>query len=96
MIVSHQAVTLQGHAPDGAYLSATVHLRLYDDGRLEVFDGNDWSSIAPPVTRVPITPAVPFDLDELRRQLGTEIVRKPVDLGDDPDGDLAGYDGAGA
>ena len=101
-MISHQAITLQGMTAEGDYVSATVNLRLHSDGRLEVFDAGDWRALDVPVHRVPVTPAEPLTLDQMRYLLAGGLITdanypgRPVDLGDDPDGDLGGYDGAGA
>lgn len=96
-LISRTVTVIQGHASNGDYLAASVHLELGDDNVVRYWDGDQWQPLNVVVNRVPVAPSVPFDIDELYRRHGVPIppaVRaKPVDLGDDPDGDLDGYDG---
>jgi hypothetical protein len=92
-MISRLDVVLQGHAQNGDYLTAGVHLELGEDNVVRYYDGDEWRPLNVVVRRVPISPpGTASDIHEMRRRLFTDS--KPVDLGDDPDGDLEGYDGA--
>ena len=92
MMITRQAVVLTGMTPNHDHLSAVVQVELRDDGHVYVFDGLGWRLLdRVSVHRVsqPELEALATNVVHLAKLAGNT----PVDLGDDCDGDLDGYDG---
>jgi hypothetical protein len=100
-ILARQTTHIAGYTRGHDYVAAVVSLDLLDDGTVSVHTLDGLVPIRVHVDRASMAEQLEAthavrdnDDDTLEDGERSRRPRPPVDLGDDPDGDLAGYDGA--